>query len=200
MAINKICTRCKERKPLDEFNRMSKSPDGRQKWCNGCRSEYRISNRESKAAYDRARYEADPERHRTRARESRRNNPDYLTKYNRAYYQKNSKKIATNVQKWQQDNPDKSRAIKVRHKAAKRNAAGYFTDADIQNLLRSQHGHCVYCKCDITGSYTVDHITPLSRGGTNWPDNLQLVCASCNSSKKDKTHEEYVVYLRATTC
>jgi 5-methylcytosine-specific restriction endonuclease McrA len=30
---------------------------------------------------------------------------------------------------------------------------------------------------------TIDHIIPVSRGGTNDVDNLRLLCRSCNSKK-----------------
>ena len=29
----------------------------------------------------------------------------------------------------------------------------------------------------------VDYIMPLFQGGTNWPDNLQLLCPRCNRAK-----------------
>lgn len=32
----------------------------------------------------------------------------------------------------------------------------------------------------------IDHITPLKLGGSNWPRNLQLLCASCNIIKNAK--------------
>lgn len=40
--------------------------------------------------------------------------------------------------------------------------------------------------CGTTQKLTVDHIVPLSRGGTNDLDNLQLLCRSCNSIKSAK--------------
>jgi 5-methylcytosine-specific restriction endonuclease McrA len=50
------------------------------------------------------------------------------------------------------------------------------TGDDIKALLISQGGLCNACKCDISTSYHVDHVIALARGGTNWPDNLQLLC------------------------
>jgi len=44
-------------------------------------------------------------------------------------------------------------------------------------------------KCVICGAkedLSIDHIIPRSKGGTNDPENLQTLCRSCNSSKKNR--------------
>lgn len=40
--------------------------------------------------------------------------------------------------------------------------------------------------CGVRRFLTIDHVVPLSRGGTNDIDNLQTLCKPCNSSKKDR--------------
>ena len=52
-------------------------------------------------------------------------------------------------------------------------------------------GLCEYChSCmDYTGhAFTVDHILPFSRGGTNDFNNLCLCCFWCNNYKHARTH------------
>lgn len=34
---------------------------------------------------------------------------------------------------------------------------------------------------------SADHITPVARGGTNDPMNIDILCVSCNSRKRDRT-------------
>jgi 5-methylcytosine-specific restriction endonuclease McrA len=78
---------------------------------------------------------------------------------------------------------------KRNNKAKRKKAVGRHTVGDIVKILKRQDGRCVYCKTDIKKRYHVDHIIPLTRGGTNWPDNLQLLCPSCNLRKSSKKPE-----------
>ena len=47
---------------------------------------------------------------------------------------------------------------------------------------------CVYCLTSLTlADHTLDHVRPLSRGGTNNPRNLVACCTSCNSARRPPT-------------
>lgn len=41
-------------------------------------------------------------------------------------------------------------------------------------------------KCGSTENLSLDHITPISKGGNYDERNLQILCRSCNSQKRDK--------------
>lgn len=69
-------------------------------------------------------------------------------------------------------------------------AEGVFTSGDVDELFRKQDGVCL-CGVSLACGYEVDHKTPLSRGGNNWPSNLQLLCSRCNSAKGARTMAEW---------
>lgn len=100
----------------------------------------------------------------------------------------NPEKHRLEVKKWTAANPDKSRVIgRVKasaRRALQRGNGGKFTTQDIERLRKIQKDCCAECKK--RKRLTVDHIIPLSRGGTNDPRNLQLLCGSCNSQKSHK--------------
>lgn len=55
--------------------------------------------------------------------------------------------------------------------------------------------------CGIAGGdLTVDHIVPVTRGGTNDPDNLRTMCRSCNARKNDRLDGEYVAITLCYEC
>jgi len=66
----------------------------------------------------------------------------------------------------------------------KRNNGGTFTAKDWQRLLdRDKQCLC----CGATENLSMDHVVPLSKGGRHSFENAQVLCRSCNSSKRDKT-------------
>lgn len=106
---------------------------------------------------------------------------------------------------WKSANRDRVRASKKKHYsplegrrwqqlrlARKRAAPGTFTAAHIRTLYRDQDGCCLYCGAGLSSGFHIDHMTPLSRGGSNWPCNLALACAGCNLRKWNRTAEEFI--------
>lgn len=58
-----------------------------------------------------------------------------------------------------------------------------------QIVLKDAGYTCHYCgKFD--GDLTIDHLIPLSRGGTNERSNLVAACSACNSEKGQLKHTE----------
>jgi 5-methylcytosine-specific restriction endonuclease McrA len=52
-------------------------------------------------------------------------------------------------------------------------------------------GHCYYCGEVLDGEFDVDHMHPVSKGGTSHIDNLVPSCKGCNQSKHSLTIEGF---------
>lgn len=81
-------------------------------------------------------------------------------------------------------------------RARKRSAPGSFTQQDINNIYHKQSGLCYWCKKDLCNVYHIDHYIPLSRGGSNFPDNIVLACPHCNIGRNNKLPDEFIKYLQ----
>jgi 5-methylcytosine-specific restriction endonuclease McrA len=69
------------------------------------------------------------------------------------------------------------------YRARKAGAQGEITDIEWDTLRARFGGRCVGCGQVGAG---MDHIVPLSRGGMHTIDNIQPLCQSCNSAKRNE--------------
>lgn len=86
---------------------------------------------------------------------------------------------------WARDNKDRVLANVRNYQARKRDALPTLTTKEKQAIK------AIYAESrrlsEVTGiPHDVDHIQPLSKGGLHHPDNLQILTASENRSKKDQ--------------
>lgn len=125
--------------------------------------------------YQRWKYRRDPEKFKRWERERRAADPA------RVRAQENARYHAA---------PTTKRLGAKRRKARKKGALGSYTVAEWRALLASVEGRCVYCDAEAT---TADHVVPLSRGGTDYIDNIVPACAPCNISKGAKLLEEWLL-------
>jgi hypothetical protein len=112
---------------------------------------------------------------------------------------------AKKCKQWQTDNKDLYLSIKKLHRDNNVDKYRYYSKKR-KFLLRSSSGNGMYylsewrslkekynytCPCchqsEPTIKLTVDHIVPLSKGGSNYITNIQPLCHKCNLIKSNKT-------------
>ena len=78
-----------------------------------------------------------------------------------------------------------------------------FTTEFKEMVLEKSEKKCAGCKCCLKAKkYDIDHIKPLSSGGTNQIDNLQALCKACHRDKTDNENEQglYVKFSDTESC
>ena len=74
----------------------------------------------------------------------------------------------------------------------RRVSSGYVSGTLRYEVLKRARFRCELCgvSADVR-ALEVDHIVPRNRGGTDDPDNLQALCYSCNSMKRDRDATDF---------
>lgn len=147
---------------------------------------------EERRAYGRAYYWAHRQQCLERAKRARAADPEKTREYYRAqYHAKDPEKRRDEQRQWRSTHRAVVLAWKRDRYARRRGAPGTYTLKDIENMYASQNGRCFYCAVELRERFDVDHYIPISKGGSNWPENLRIACKRCNSSKRDRMPDEF---------
>ena len=213
---SRICPSCSNEYPLtsEYFHKDKNNKYGFVYTCKSCANsktyKWRHADQERTRISDHNSYQKHKDKRKAQGRKWATSNPERVhaihqrwldsnTERRRAISRDWAKNHPEQRRNWRSLNPDKYRASNKMHKAKRRSqmqqAKGHFTRADLERLYSEQEGRCAYCGITILWGVPrdihVDHVIPLSRGGSNWPDNLALTCQDCNLSKADKIYEEW---------
>ena len=107
------------------------------------------------------------------------NNKEYRKKYKAEYREQH----AAQIKAYRRANKERQIVYKANRKTRLTNAGGKFTVKQWRELCALYGSRCLCCSRK--KPLTVDHVIPVSKGGTSDIDNIQPLCGPCNSTKHD---------------
>ncbi len=179
-------------------------------------AEWRAENRDKKAATDKAYREANADRLREQQREYYRDDPDKAKDRVKAWREANPEMRSANDAKYRERHREELREkslayyhdqmangpeqVRARRRAWAKSPRGVMynrlarharrgspTDEEAAEILYREP--CAYCGGP---GGEIDHIVPLSKGGTGDWSNLASACRTCNAQKGDQSLEEFL--------
>lgn len=204
LGNTKVCKACGQHKPLSEFYKKSTSRDGYRHKCKDCwriqTHEYRQQNRDKVKKWPSygqggggKPYADLTERQREANRASGRRRYQIHRKkmlaYKKQYRRQHIDKLKRRDACYRKENPAIRKAQYGRRRAAEIDAVGEYTAEQWTRLINhyAPDGCCL--ACHEHAPMTIDHVIPLAKGGTNYPDNLQPLCLPCNMHKHTDTKD-----------
>ena len=115
---------------------------------------------------------------------------------NAAYRLKNKTKINEQRKLKRQNDPSLEKVKAAIRRSRKLASPGKISKDIVQKLLIQQNGLCACCGVKLNGQYHLDHILPLSLGGANSDENVQLLLPICNLQKHN-SHPKVFLARRA---
>ena len=167
-------------RPLTAAERTKRWREAHPDRAKAAQERYKENHPGATAAASRRYYARNAESEKARAMAWREANREESRRHRRESYFRNRDKNLAAMKEWAQKNAAKVRNYQhVRRERAVQNGIFYITDKDLNRLVASP---CA--ECGSTDRIEIDHIIPISRGGTHGIGNLQPLCYDCNRSKR----------------
>ena len=174
----KLCKKCGETKPINQFTKHSKTYDGLYFCCRECKN-----NNRKFSESDRNRSPEDPDKAKERMIRFKENNPGYFSRKALEWQKLNPEKVRTSKRKRTLNGKDAIDSHKRRAKA--QSLPRDFTLSDWENVLSYFDYSCAYCGKS-RDNLQMEHVIPLNKFGAFTPSNIIPACSSCNASKRDR--------------
>jgi 5-methylcytosine-specific restriction endonuclease McrA len=183
-SITRVCNTCLSVKYLYDFSKGN-AKYGRKSECKKCQLDRKHKYLSIPEKRDRLNYCARLQR-------------EKMPQWKRTYRYIQGKE---RVEKWVEDNPDKARVIKKASNNRRRNRVRIAGELNLSSIVLLENYnlqtfgndvfHCEYCNIQIEGTYHLDHIVPVSKGGTNEISNLAVSCPKCNLQKNARSLDQF---------
>lgn len=171
--------------------------------CKACYRKWYYSHpnvKEWHAAYERDRRQRYHDRYieseMRRARTERRQK--WRVDYQRQYYDAHAEHLRAYVKQWRQNNQALVQYYSRTKYMNRKRAEGHITKEQWDCIVAHYcpDGHCIRCgqvfDNEVTPKkLTLDHVIPITDGGSHWPSNIQPLCYSCNCSKSNHAATDY---------
>lgn len=197
----KRCSRCKQEKNTDEFNKCSSKKDGLQSLCKTCKKHDYQENKSHYINKQKERYTNNKDVILARQKDYYIKNKDIINKKQKIYYQNNIEKYRLANSLWGKLNRHKSNAISKRYR--ENNKIKIYAHTALMRSKRNKRFpkwanknkislfyKLAACLTRITGiKHEVDHIIPLQGknvSGLHIENNLQVITSEENKSKSNK--------------
>jgi 5-methylcytosine-specific restriction endonuclease McrA len=126
-----------------------------------------------------------------KARERRQQDLEHYREIGRNSYERHAEERRKYSLEYYKLHPEKSVAASNRRRALKYASKSTHTEEEWQELKAFHNFKCLRCgKQEPDINLTRDHVIPLTQGGSDSIDNVQPLCARCNSKKNNK-HIDY---------
>ena len=207
MKETRRCSVCGETKELSEFGKRSDRPGGYRYQCKACDKAYRMLNAEEANAKRAKRRKEHNAEFIAREVEYRKEHREGLKQYQAEYHAAHLEEAREQRLRYAEMHPDRIKQYHQNYKESeygknaiaaisqrRRTPGGIkLTSETVAELKAEYGGYCPYCNQKIENGH-IDHIVPISSGGTNERDNLVYCCDSCNLSKGSKSLLEFMIY------
>ena len=212
-VISKVCSKCGEEKLLGEFKKSKSYKFGVKGVCKVCIAEYRKeyyeNNKEVTAERRKEYYENNKEAIVEYKKEYRENNKEVIADYQKEYAKNNKEAIVEYKKEYYNNNKESyaerikeycktpqgrevHRRARQKRRALKQQSGGSYTSSQWEECKQFFNNECAYSGQPITlDNSHVEHIVPVSKGGTSYIWNLCTSLDSVNLSKNNSDIETW---------
>lgn len=179
LSLFKQCPKCGKTKFVTAFYKNKSRKDGLATACKSCHD-----------AMSKKWIDENIDYKRSRVAKKRRDERPHYRELEKHYWDNapDDKKEAklNRVRVWRKSNRDKCNQYSRNRASWMKGGDGKITVSEFSALCERYGNVCLCCKrSDV--ELTIDHVVPLSKGGSNTIDNVQPLCRTCNSRKNNKT-------------